>query len=366
MARLLISSLVSIAFFCGGCATTESKETRPDNAAIKTAAAATAVPAAAAAPRPQPDWVSGESKQYPRLDYITARTQAASTDEAAQLAKAKMSRYFMADLAQYDMSERQAQASGSYQINRTFQPADAMTVAAPEIERILDKITVVDQWYDSNTRTHHALAAMARNTGLGYLRTQIQMLDTNTADFLKNARESSDPFTKMGMTALAWRAQQLRASLQESMSNVDLTRRGIEPQWQVSSLQKEIDALLVNLKIQPVGAAGDANGEYMANVLDSALKVADLKPASAREADYRISATVERSIAGEENNWAVGQANIKLILTDKENKERGHKEWTLRVPGISEDGALSRAQEKSDYTLKKEMRNSLIDMALGD
>jgi hypothetical protein len=170
----------------------------------------------------------------------------------------------------------------------------------------------------------------------------------------------------MGMTALAWRAQQLRASLQESMRDADLTRRGIEPQWQLEKLSKDINALLVNLKIHPSGVAGDVNAELISNALNSALKIADLKPAAKEKADYTLSATIESTVIGEENGWAVGQGTIKAILTDRENRERGSKEWLIKVPGINKDAALSRVMEKSEFTLKKEMRNSLIDMALGN
>lgn len=363
MARLLTSSIVFIALYCAGCAATESKVNVSRESSSTTTTAAAAV---TAVPRPQPEWVAGESKEYPRLDYITSRTQATSAEAAAQLAQGKISRTFMVELSLYDMSERQAQASGSYELNRTFQPESAMTSAAPEVERILGKIRIVDQWYDSSSNTHHALAALPRNTGLGYLRSQIEMLDTNTSDFLKNASDSSDPLTKMGMTALAWRAQQLRASLQESMRDVDLTRRGIEPKWELAKLSNEINTLLVNLKIYPSGAAGDANAEEIGSALNSALKIADLKPAARNNADYTLSATVTSAIIGEENGWAVGQGTINLTISDKENRERNSKQWTLKVPGISEEAALRRVLEKSEFTLKKEMRNSLIDMALGN
>ncbi|MDZ4261703.1 MAG: hypothetical protein U1B30_05160 [Pseudomonadota bacterium] len=359
MTRLLTSTIVFIALICSGCATsttTSKNGVTERNNPNKSAEGA----------RPQPDWVTGESKNYSRLDYITSRTQGASADAAAAQAQSRLSSMFMADLAQYDMSERQAAASGGYEINRTFQPEDGMTAATPEIERILGMIEIVDQWYDSSSNTYHALAALPRNSGLGYLRNQIQMLDANTQGFIKTAKESKDPLTKMGQTALAWRAQQLRSSMQESMRDVDLTRRGIEPQWQLESLRQDINNQLVNLKIYPSGVVDDANAEAIGNALTSALKVADLKPATEKQADYKISATIKSTIIGEKNGWAVGQGTISLVLSDKQNNERGNLQWVIEVSGINEDAALRRVMEKSEFTLKKEMRNSLLDMALGN
>lgn len=358
MARLFTSSIIAITLLCMGCATTsQSKES--------VAKPATAATPAAAKQRPQPDWVTGESRDYPRLDYITVRAQGATAATAAEEAQGRLLRLFLVDLNQNEISERQALESAGYEINRTHQPADAATVAAPELARVIEKISVADQWHDSAANTHHALAVIARNTGLGYLRSQIQMLDTNTEGYLKLASESTDPLTRMGTTAMAWRAQQLRAALQESMQQTDLTRRGIAPRWELNRLGREIDTLLVNLKIHPAGVPGDVNEASLTHALTSALKISKITPAALEKADYIISATVESSIIGEDGGWALAQGIVRLTIRDKENRERNHKEWTLKVPGIHEEAALRRALEKGEYTLKREMRNSLIDMAVG-
>ena len=356
MVKALTSSVLLIAMLCSGCASTTGKEGFASNNSSKNGEAA----------RPQPEWVSGESKQYPRLDYITSRAQADTVDAATQQLNTKISRMFMVDLAQFDISERQADVSGGYKINRTFQAESAMTSAAPEIERILGKIEIVDQWYDSSSNSHHVLAALPRSSGLGYLRSQIEMFDGRTETFLKKAKESKDPLTKMGQTALAWRAQQLRDTLQQSMREVDLTRRGIQPRWPLETLQQDINNQLVNLKIYPSGVAGDTHAKRLSDALNNALTIAELKPSNEKQADYKISATVNSAVIGEKGGWAVGQGTIKLKLSDKQNRERNHAQWVIEVSGINSDAALLRVLEKSEFTLKKEMRNSLIDMALGE
>ncbi len=356
MIKALTGGILLVAILCGGCASTAGKAGFASNSSGKHGDTT----------RLQPEWVSGESKTYPRLDYITSRAQADSVEAATQQLNTNISRMFMVDLAQYDISERQAEVSGGYKINRTFQTEDAMTSAAPEIERILGKIEVVDQWYDSSSNTHHVLAALPRNSGLGYLRSQIEMLDGRTETFLKTAKEGKDPLTRMGQTALAWRAQQLRSTLQQSMREVDLTRRGIEPRWPLEALQQDINNQLMGLKIYPSGVAGDANAELLGNALNNALTIADLKPSKEKQADYKISATVDSAVVGEKGGWALGQGTIKLKLSDKQNRERSHTQWVVEVSGINGDAALRRVLEKSEFTLKKELRNSLIDMALGE
>ena len=345
MVNRLTGGIFLITIVCSGCASTTNS--------VGIGAADSSKNSTAT--RPQPEWVTGESKSYPRLDYITSRAQGESADAAIQQLRTKLSRMFMVDLAQYDMSERQARTSGGYEINRTFQAKNAMTSTSPEIERILGKIEIVDQWHDSSTNTYHALAAMPRNSGLGYLRSQIEMLDTRTATFINNAKASKDPLTRMGQTAL-----------QESMRDADLTRRGIEPKWPLESLRHDINTQLTNLKIYPSGVTSDANATLINNALSNALAVADLKPAKEKQADYKLSATIDTAIIGEKSGWAIGQGTIKLRLSDKQNQERSNAQWVVEVSGINEDAALHRVLEKGEFTLKKEMRNSLIDMALGE
>ncbi|MFC1749169.1 hypothetical protein ACFL2V_10230, partial [Pseudomonadota bacterium] len=224
---------------------------------------------------------------------------------------------------------------------------------------------VADHWHNIESNTHHALAVLPRNTGKAFLRNEIRRLDKTTGDLIDQGQADGDSFSQLGMMAKAWRAQQVRSSLQKTMTRADLTGRGMKPKWRLRDMEKDIDSILKSLRIYPTGIEDDVNAPTMTHMLKGALKVAELTPSDLSLADYIIRAAVDVSIIGEENGWALGHGAIKVALSNKaEDAPRGSRQWELQTPGLQEEHAMRRVMEKTEYMLKKNMRNILIDMAM--
>lgn len=313
---------------------------------------------------PQPDWVSGESSEYPRLHYLTSRTQGDTPEQARRKALANLSAYFVVDSEAVGMSVQQAATAAGYELKRTNMGQSAPLVASPEADRVLEKIVVVAQWFDSGSNSYHALAAVPRNTAKGYLQDQIEALDEKTREYMKQARNTPDPFVQAGKLAMAWRSQQIRAKMQDSMKRADLTGRGIEPQFNLSLMKQDAEALLTALRIQPAGLEGEENAERVAQLIRGGLLTQDLRPA-AENADYIMRGSLDAAVIGERNGWALGHGKLKLALVDKiTGRVLGSTDWEVDVPGLDENAAIRRVYEKTEYMLKVRMRDVLMEMAM--
>ncbi len=363
MAKNIAATALAIAIFCTGCAstpTTESKKTAipTSQGAKQTVAQSTIISG------PQPTWVDGESSNYPRVDYITSRTQAETEEQASQQALANISRHFLIDTTEYEMPVEQAIVGAGYELNTTNLPQSALTVASPEVRRVLQKLEIVEQWFDNTNNRYHALAALPRNAGLGYLNNQIKALDEKTREYMQEARSNPDPFVQAGKIAMAWRCQQLRSKMQQAMRVADLTGRGIAAEFKLNLIKNDAINLITTLQIEPSGLAGEMNEIEMTNMIRGGLTTAGLQPTSLNP-DYLMSGTLEASVIGERNGWAVGHGLLKLVLADKVTGEvRGTKTWEVEVPGLDENAAIRRVYEKTVYKLKKDMRDILMEIAM--
>ncbi len=356
MIRLFVP-IVLIGFLTTGCAATQTKPAKQGSESTTADAAAKQLP--------QPKWVEGESRQYPRLDYMRSRAQATSAKDAAQKARIKLARLFMVDTNALGISPHQARFAADYEIVEDFSSEQAPVVAFADITDVLDKIKIADQWYHVENNTHHALAVLPRNIGKAFLRKEIRRLDDTTGQLIDQAQTHGDPITQVGLMTKAWHTQQVRSVLQKAMTRADLTGRGIKPGWQLRNIKQDINSMLTSLRIYPTGLEGDVNARAMAAMLQGALKVTKLTPADESSADYIIRAVVEISIIGEENGWALGHGAIKVVLADKkDNRLRGSKQWEFQTPGLHEEHARRRVLEKTEYMLKKNMRNILLDIAM--
>lgn len=366
MARFTAATTLAAAIICAGCATSPeqaSQETTPQTTLTgeqETANSNTQEIQAG----PQPEWVAGDINEYPRVQYITSRTQANSSAEADQKAMANISKLYMIEVTQFDMSEQQALDAADYELNTTHQEASTRTVAAPEVNRVLESIEIVERWRDSESGTYHSLAAMPRNTGKGFLQNQIEHLDQKTQDYMNQARNDPDPFVQAGRIAMAWRCQQMRSKLQTSMRVADLTGRGIAPEFDIRLLRQDVDNLLTTLQIEAAAHDGDEDAEIMVAMLKGGLKVAGLEPTK-QNADYIIRGTLQAAIAGERDGWALGHGELELVLADKvTGEQRGTTTWEVDVPGLDENHAIRRVYEKTEYMLKVKMRDVLMEMAM--
>lgn len=363
----LFAPIMLITFFASGCATTQAKQVTEESPEPIQVAAATPQEAqpVVAKQLPQPDWIEGESRKYPRLGYMRSRAQAKSADGAKEMAREKLAKLFMVDINTFDMSVHQAKISANYDTVEAFSDEQTHTVAHADINTILEKIEVVDHWHHIESNTHHAIAVIPRNTGKAFLRNEIRRLDEHTSQLIDQGQTDGDPFTQLGMLAKAWRAQQVRSALQKTMTRADLTGRGLKPKWRLKDMEKDINSVLTSLRIFPTGVDQDIYADSITHMLSGALKVAELTPSEQGPADYVISAMVDVSIIGEENGWAIGHGAIKVAFKNKaEEAPRGTKQWELQTPGLHEEHAKRRVMEKTEYMLKKNMRNILIDMAM--
>ena len=364
MAITIATAMLTIAIICTGCAsTTPSSES--NQSAIPTSESTEKVISQPTIPSgPQPTWVDGESKNYPRVDYITSRTQAETAEQASQQALANVSRHFVIDTTKYEMPIKQAVVGAGYELNTTHLSPSALTVASADVRRVMQKLKIVEQWFDSANNRYHALAALPRNVGRGYLDSQIRALDNKTREYMQEARSNPDPFVQAGKIAMAWRCQQLRGEMQNAMRVADLTGRGIAPEFKLNLMKNDAINLITTLQIEPSGLAGEMNAREMTTIINGGLKTAKLKPAM-NNADYTMRGTLDTSIIGEKNGWAVGLGQLKLVLADKVTGEvRGTKSWEVEVPGLNEDHAIRRVYEKTEYKIKRDMRDILMEMAM--
>ncbi len=363
MAKNFTATTLAIAIICTGCASTPTNESS-QTVTQTSKAAKPSVSQPTISSEQQPTWLDGESANYPRADYITSRTQAETAEKASQQALANVSRHFLIDVTEYEMPVEQAIVGAGYELNTTHLPQSALTVASPEVKRVLQKLKIVEQWFDNTNNRYHALAALPRNAGLGYLDNQIKALDEKTREYMQEARSNTDPFVQAGKIAMAWRCQQLRGKMQEAMRVADLTARGIAAEYKLNLMKKDAINLITTLQIEPSGLAGEVNAARLTTMIKGGLATAGLRPTNVNP-DYIMSGTLEASVIGERNGWAVGHGLLKLVLTDKVTSEvRGTKTWEIEVPGLDENAAIRRVYEKTEYKLKKDMRDILMEMAM--
>lgn len=312
----------------------------------------------ASKPLASPDWVTGESAQYKRAQYLVGRGQSASREEAKDRARADIAKIFqVAVIAESDdIQKYRSDAAGEQyesQITRR---------TATQTSQIVRGIQLAELWQDPADRNFHALAILPRQQAAASLRQQIGQLDEDTGNHIERSQQSEDLFQKIAAANLAVASQQERESLQKMLQVVDITGRGIAPRWSSESLKDGLDGLLKRVRIAS-RVAGDAT-PGLADVVAGALAGAGFMIETGEKPDFVLRSQMKLDDLGLKDGWYWQRGVLEVTLTETATgRVRGTKRWSIKGNAPDRESAAKRTLSQADTVLKQELRGAIIDMA---
>jgi hypothetical protein len=316
------------------------------------------------APKPnhQPDWLLGQSAQYPASRYITGRGQADELAVAKDRARADLAKTFSVQV-----SEQTRDSSSFSQTNSTAKGTlakNALDVSrniSTRTDQMLSGVEIADTWQDPQTRIYYALATLSRAKAAASLRSQIADLDAGTRAYLDQAQASNDLFVKIAAATHALSAQTERAGLQSELRVADITGRGMPAAWSLGKLQADRSALLARLRINAVADGKDAVA--VQKLLAGALADAGFTVADA--ADYTMNAHLEYAALQPRDGWYWISGSLQVTL-DGAGQAHGVRRWELKVSGSDPALAQQRLMDQVAGDLQNDIQSTVLDFASGN
>jgi len=307
-----------------------------------------------------PDWVSGTSEKFPASQYLTGRGQADSAEQARDRARADLAKIFQVKV-EATSEDVQTYKGGTGQAGE-YQTETKRAVSA-RTDQIVRGIDIGDQWQDPQTKTHHALAVLSRLSAGNALRQQINDLDAATGRYVEQARGASDLMGQISAASQALDTQLERAELQRSLRIVDLTGRGLEPEYKVSQLQADLTGLLKRVRIKTVSDNDSPKG--FSQVVQGAAAAAGFNVASGNP-EYVLEGRLRLNDLGKIDGvyWQRGtlEVTLKEVVS---NNVRGTQRWTVKASALDRASAIDRAVDESDKVLRADLRPTVLGFMAG-
>ncbi len=323
---------------------------------ILSAAALLALAGCASQPK-TPDWVNGDSATYKSSQYLLGRGQASSQDDAKDRARADLAKIFQVaiDPSSEDVQQFTTAGGGQYQ-------GQSSRSISTRTEQIVSGIQIAEIWQDPTTRTYYALATLPRLQTAASLRQQIGQLDDATGNYINQSRNNTDLFLKIAAANNALATQRDRDALQKSLQVVDITGRGVEPQWNAAKLKADLDALLKRVRIATNVAPDSTPGT--AEIVSGALAQAGFMIETGQNPDFTLQASMKLSEMSRDG-WIWQRGTLEISLTETANgRVRGTKRWDIKASATDHDTAVKRALNQADDILKKELGPTIVSMAI--
>lgn len=307
-----------------------------------------------------PDWVHGNSAQYPANQYLHGRGSADNAEQAQERARADLAKVFAVTVA-VDSDDVQTFTRESGKGEKLEQRAERRITT--RTEQVVRGIRIAELWQEPKTRTHHALAILPRAQAAASLRQEISALDAAIQRYVQQSREASDLFVGVGAASQALASAFERDGLQRSLKVVDVTGRGIEPEWSSTRLRADLDELVRRVRIAPRLSA-DAEAE-IGSLVRGGIAAAGFV-ATVDNPEYVLEAKLKLDDLGLRDGWYWTRGTIEITVLDfASNRVRGSKSWPLKASALERGAARQRALQEADATLKKELRRAVIGFAAG-
>jgi LPP20 lipoprotein len=305
-----------------------------------------------------PDWVNGKSAKYPDNQYLVGRGQADTLDDARNRARADLAKILEVGVSakSSDVTTYSSGPAGGTesQVSRSI---------TTRTEQIVRGIQIPEVWQDPQTKSYSALAVLPRTQAAIGLRADIDRLDAATRGYVAGARNTPDLLLQMASASRALDSQRERDGVQRTLQVIDVTGRGVEPEFNSGQLAADLSALLKRMHMKPQ-APGSQELERM---LSAALSQAGFVPEAGAAAPYVLFGSLQLDDLGVIDGWYWMRGTLEVQLTEAASgKVRGNKRWEIKTSSPQKATAQRRTLDEADATLRRELRPTILGFAVGN
>ncbi|GKS58822.1 hypothetical protein YTPLAS18_23490 [Nitrospira sp.] len=197
----------------------------------------------------KPDWVTGTSRAFPSDRYITGLGEAETVASATEKAYASVAKVFKANVSSearewesYLLVENRGKSRDERRL--TLDHVTNVTT-----DKVLENVSVLDQWYDEPRRLHWVLAGLSRGAAETATLARLVELDQSIETQVAESRDARNPLTRLRLLKRATNALVIREAHNSDLRVLRLNGQGVAPRYRVAELTAELERLVAAVPI---------------------------------------------------------------------------------------------------------------------
>ncbi|GEJ56884.1 LPP20 family lipoprotein [Anaeromyxobacter diazotrophicus] len=311
----------------------------------------------------RPDWVDGESLEWPRHRYLTGVGSADDRATAEDRGRAEIARVFTARV----LSTTTSFASESTATVRGASATAAQVAVSDDTrtstDKVLEGVEIAATWQDPATRRIFALAVLDRRSGAERLRARLAALDASARPAEAELASASDPVAAamagLRLRALARRREPLAADLRL----LDPAPEGGAARY--ARLDAAASAALARLVVV-ASAAGETAPALEEGVTQGlaalGMKAAPAAPGVAPDLVVEVAGALED--LGHRDGWAWWTAHASLAMREaKSGRVLVRFEESAREAATLDADARRRAAQSAGARVAERLPAALLAWA---
>ncbi len=312
----------------------------------------------------KPSWLDGYSERYPSQLYLTGQGGADHLNDAKDRARADLAKQFEVAINERTQQQQQynKQQQGEQSTEKLQQSVSRQLIT--QTTRTVQGIKITKTWYDKATHKHYALAVLSRNQAKQNFEQQINRLDQQSKQKIKQAEAENNKLKKAAHVQQAIEAQLKRQSAQSALQVVDFSGRGKPASISLAELIHARDSLIdkITLSTKTSGALAP----QLKSILSGNTAHAGFQISDKNLTDYALLAETKLDPPIRKNNWIWLRGTLELRLIDNNSKVIGVQRWPIKTASVTIEQAEQRLLSGIDIILKNELRMTLLGFSGSD
>ena len=205
----------------------------------------------------KPTWVDGRTSEYPPAEYLTGVGRAENRRSAEDQAYAAVARIFKAEVAAQARDQESYEVVENDDIANTKRRLTIDSVTQVSTEKVLENVSIIDNWYDSDRELHFALAVMNRSQAEASLMDKVLALDQAITAEITEARQATNKLVKVRALRKAGRNMILREAYNTDLRVIRPSGQGTPSAYRANELFRELEQFLATNLVIAVQVSGD-------------------------------------------------------------------------------------------------------------
>jgi hypothetical protein len=264
----------------------------------------------------RPQWVDGESAEFPRMSHITGVGSADDESSAAERARGEVAKVFTVSVeATSTVSESESNSNSNGKQSHSYSNDVAQKVRTVT-EKVLEGVDIVARWKDSSTGRYYALAVLPKDHALLAITEKASEIDSEVGQQKALFAQAADAFGRAKAAAKLLALSKARDGL-----NADSRVLGggnLPGDFDSGSIRTQATQALaaLNVIVAVTGEGADAAQTAVVSGLNS-VGLSAKSGAAGDPSDLSASAQVkvERQSAGDPR-WQRFRASAIVALSD--------------------------------------------------
>ena len=311
--------------------------------------------------RDQPDWIESAPTRYPNNLYISATGSASDLELAKDRALANLSKVFEVRIDQASTAKTDVYVSLHNMKEAVSKKNHLYQLVRVSADKIIKGSQIVQSWRDDELDLYHSLAVLDRKQARNNIKDEINRLDEETNIELKNTERAQDALLIIAALDRVILLQQKRLSLHNVLKIINLHGRGYPGEWQLSSLQSQLEDKLRSLKI--TATVDDVITDKLSSTeLRKVLKTSMAKSGfpAVDDGDYTFTINLTINDLGFQQGWYWKRGKLTIELARSSGQIVEQKEWPLKVSALQREDAQNRLMTQVSKKLNSDLRSLII------